>query len=146
MTVHRILIGVEGLLLVFPMLLLSGFWILIAINGLIETGVDQFPNSLIMLLHVIIALLSLFAVSSLMYGSAYFVVMGSVNKMISRSVVIKLIITGVAISSVGVVAMLYNIALKLHGDPLQMFMTYVCGVVLWIPAAHLLLMIRAKNR
>ena len=138
MSIHRILITIETLLLAIPMIVLSGFWAIIMIFNLIESSYLNTANILVVCLHLSLAFVSFLSVVSLIYMSVYFVKQGYIETSKAHSVIVILIKSGIVISVIGVTAFLYDKVWGLKTDPIQMLSTYFLGALLWIPAGHIL--------
>ena len=145
MIVHRLLIATETILLAIPMILLSGFWML-NMMFLIEQSYPFTTGFIVLMyLHGFLALTSFLSVVSLIYMSVYFVKLGYIETTKKHGIIVILILSGIAISVIGVAAFLYDRLWGLKTDPIQMFSTYLLGALLWIPAGHIIYLYRANK-
>jgi len=145
MNIHRVFIATEAALLGIPMIMLSGFWLLLMAYNVFEIIQSHAVGVTLIYVHLFLALIAFLSVVSLIYLSFNFARCGCLDKSKKNRLATKFIQSGIAISFIGAAAFLYDQYWELKTDPIQMFSTYVLGMMLWLPAGHILYLFCANN-
>ncbi len=147
----KVISTIEILIFIIPGLVLSGVWLLstgaLVIEALLSLKGEYFNagNLTFSLIHFLLGALSHAAVWTLLLIVANRLKRSETKTLELSRVKLSLILTGLAITTTGLV---FNVAVRfihIKGDALQAFPIYSIGVVVLIPALHVLYICRASR-